>query len=213
MDGFEVVEVIQDNSPLVVFVTAYGSYALRAFEYGAFDYVEKPIDPVRFSQVLDRIHQRLVEKRTVTSQLPQVSSTDDTTTTSTGRISASTIQRGKKLLNAVRQDVVYRECEIQLVESASNYVNVRIKDESYLVRESLDNFCRRLSSPDFVRVHRSFVVNVQWVRKMRYGKSGSAELYLADGHIVPVSRSRRSEVTKIMRRLIDPADIQDDYVI
>ncbi|MEO2048752.1 MAG: LytTR family DNA-binding domain-containing protein, partial [Pirellulales bacterium] len=143
---------------LVVFVTAYGSYALRAFKYGAFDYVEKPIDPVRFSQVLDRIH-----------------------------------QRGKKLLNAVRQDVVYRECEIQIVENAGNFVNVRIKDESYLVRESLDNFCCRLNSPDFVHVHHSFVVNVQWVRKMQYGKSDSAELYLTDGPIVPVSRSRRSE--------------------
>ena len=209
MDGFEVLEAIQDSNPLVVFVTAYSDYALRAFEYEAFDYVKKPINPTRFSQVLDRIHQRVAEKKAVNSKLPQVSSTGDTKT-----ISASAIQQGKKVLNAVRQDLIYQECDIQFVESASNYVNVRINDESYLVRESLENFCSRLSSPDFVRVHRSFVVNVQWVRKMRYGKSGTAELDLADGHVVPVSRSRRNKVTDILRRLIDSSDIQDDgYVI
>ena len=59
------VEAIQESKPLVVFVFAYGDYALRAFEYEAFDYVEKPIDPGRFSQVLDRIDERLVEKKAV----------------------------------------------------------------------------------------------------------------------------------------------------
>ena len=206
MDGFEVLEALQGSSPLVVFVTAYGDYALQAFENEAFDYVKKPIDPSRFSRVLDRIHQRLVEKKIATSQ-PQVHATNVTAKTST-----TSIQQEKKILNAVRQDLVYQESEIQLIESASNYVDVRINGESHLVRETLENFCRSLSSTDFVRVHRSFVVNVRWVRKMQYGKSGSAELCLVDGHVVPVSRSRRKEVASIMRRLIDPSDI-DDYVI
>lgn len=209
MDGFEVAEAIQDRTPLVVFVTAYGDYALRAFEHEAFDYVRKPIDPARFARVLDRVHQRLLEKKAAIAQRPQGRQVEDTTA-----VAPSTSQHGKKLLSAVRQDLLYQECEIQLVESASNYVNVRINDESYLVRESMDNFCRELSSPDFVRVHRSFVVNVRWVRKMRYGKSGSAELDLEGGYVVPVSRSRRKEVTDILRRLIEPSNIQDDgYVI
>jgi len=209
MDGFEVLETFQDDSPLVVFVSAYGDFALRAFEYKAFDYVKKPIDPARFSQVLDRVHQRLDEKKAATSQMIQSRSTDELHANS-----PKSIQQDTRVLNAVRQDLVYKESEIQLVESAANYVNVRINSESYLVRESLENFCRKLSSADFVRVHRSFVVNVRWVQKMRYGKSGSAELYLADGHTVPVSRSRRKEVTVIMRRLIDSSEIQDSgYVI
>jgi two-component system LytT family response regulator len=207
MDGFEVLEALHGSNPLVVFVTAYGDYALQAFENEAFDYVKKPIDPSRFSRVLDRIHQRLVEKKIVTSQSPQVTSTNVTKT-----ISTSSIQQEKKILNAVRQDLVYQESEIQLIESASNYVDVRINGESHLVRETLENFCRSLSSTDFVRVHRSFVVNVRWVHKMQYGKSGSAELCLVDGHLVPVSRSRRKEVASIIRRLIDPSDM-DDYVI
>lgn len=207
MDGFEVLEALHGSNPLVVFVTAYGDYALQAFENEAFDYVKKPIDPSRFSRVLDRIHQRLVEKKIVTLQSPQVTSTNVTKT-----ISTSSIQQEKKILNAVRQDLVYQESEIQLIESASNYVDVRINGESHLVRETLENFCRSLSSTDFVRVHRSFVVNVRWVHKMQYGKSGSAELCLVDGHLVPVSRSRRKEVASIIRRLIDPSDM-DDYVI
>lgn len=210
MDGFEVLKAMQGNSrPLIVFVTAHGDYALKAFENEAFDYVKKPIDPSRFSHVLGRVYQRLNEKKAAVSQPLQSILIDDTRTTS-----ARTLPEGQRILHAVRQDLVYQECEIQFIESASNYINVRIDDESYLVRESLDNFCRELKSSDFVRVHRSFVVNVRWVRKIRYGKSGSAELDLANGHVIPVSRSRRKEVTDILRRLIDSRDIHDDgYVI
>jgi len=209
LDGFEVRAAIQGSLPLVVFVTAHGDYALQAFECEAFDYIKKPIDPARFAQVLDRVHQRLSEKKAVAAKQMPSASIDTPQTTS-----ANPPLGDQKLLHAVRQDLVYREHEIQLIESASNYVNVRINDESYLVRESLDNFCRQLSSADFVRVHRSFVVNVRWVRKMRYGKSGTAELDLADGHVVPVSRSRRKEVTDILRRLINSTNIQDEgYVI
>ena len=211
MDGFEVMEAYEGSKPLVVFVTAYGEYALRAFEYEAFDYVQKPIDPARFSKVLDRVHQRLIERKTLSTSVESANTKQDYIEKSNARDLA---QQGKKLLNAVRQDLIYEEKEIQVIESASNYVNVRIKDEFYLVRESLDSFCRKLSSDDFVRVHRSYVVNVQWVRKMRYGKSGSAELFLADGHVIPVSRSRRNEVAEILRRLIDASNIQeDDYII
>ena len=208
LDGFQVVEAIQSSVPLVVFITAYGEYALRAFEYKAFDYIKKPIDPVRFSQVLDRVHQRLNEVSSLTSQVSHGASVEVTKT-----IPASRIKGDKKLLNAVRQDLVYRESDIRFIESAGNYVNVRINDESCLVRESLDNFFRTLNSPDLVRVHRSFVVNVQWVRKMRYGKSGSAELDLADGHVIPVSRGRRKEVADVLRSLIESSEIDDDFTI
>ncbi len=207
MNGFEVLESLQTTRPLVVFVTAYGDYALKAFEYEAFDYVKKPIDPSRFSRVLDRIDSRLSES------IPIPSGTATASASTEELPDAKEEAADKKILSAVREDLVYQESEIQLVESAGNYVNVRIRDESYLVRESLENFYRNLESPDFVRVHRSYVVNVHWVRKMRYGKSGSAQLFLADGHTVPVSRSRRKEVTDILRRLVDPPSIQDDYSI
>ena len=208
MNGFEVLESLHSSRPLVIFVTAYGDYALKAFEYEAFDYVKKPIDPSRFSRVLDRIDSRLSENAPISSSTPTA-----TATTEEQLLPNQEESSEKKLLSAVREDLVYQESEVQLIESAGNYVNVRIRDESYLVRESLESFYRNLESPDFVRVHRSYVVNVQWVRKMRYGKSGSAQLFLADGHTVPVSRSRRKEVTDILRRLVDPPSIQDDYTI
>jgi two-component system LytT family response regulator len=208
IDGFGVVQAIQGSRPLIIFITAHGDFALQAFEAQVFDYVKKPIDPARFALVLDRIHQRLIEKQLMASQLGQAAADVDSKSTTTG-----SMPQDQKLLNAVRQDLVYRECEIQCIESASNYVNVRINAESYLVRESLEKFCSRLRSPDFVRVHRSHVVNVRWVRSMRNGKSGSAELDLDDGHVVPVSRSRRKKVSAVLKCLIDPTEIRDDDFI
>lgn len=205
MDGFDVIEAFQGTKPLIVFVTAHAEYAVRAFECEAFDYVKKPIDPARFARILDRLHQRLEEIKALTSPLVQAASAQIEEANSD-----DPNREGTKLLSAVRQDLVYRDSELRLIESAGNYVNVRIRDESYLVREPLESFCSNLDPASFVRVHRSFVVNIQWVRKMRYGKSGTAELFLADGSVIPVSRGRRTEVADILRRFCDSSEIQED---
>ncbi len=204
LDGFAVIDAIGDIKPLIVFVTAFGEHALRAFEYQAFDYVKKPIDPTRFASVLDRLCRRLNEGRSDTSQLPVPDARVNATT------SAKTHIPIKKVLNAVRQDVLYQESELQVVESSGNYVSVRVNNETFLVRTTLEHFCQDLDPAIFVRVHRSFVVNIQSVRRMQYGKFGSAELYLADGYIVPVSRGRRSEVAKILRNCSECSEILED---
>lgn len=204
LDGFAVIDAISGHKPLIIFVTAFGEHALRAFEYQAFDYVKKPIDPTRFANVLDRLCQRLDESRSGTSPLVVADARDNAPT------SAHINLPSKKVLNAIRQDVLYQEHELQVVESSGNYVNVRVNNESYLVRTTLEHFCQDLDPAIFVRVHRSFVVNVRWVRRMQYGKFGSAELHLADGFVVPVSRGRRTEVAKILRRCNECSEILDD---
>lgn len=205
MDGFEVVDTVQGIKPLIVFVTAHGEFALRAFEYAAFDYIKKPINPTRFTAVLDRLCSRLDEGRAAGSSSETVVSLQHNVVDE-----LKSDQESKKVLSAVRQDVLYRDHELELIESAGNYVNVRVNGEMYLVRTSLENFCRELDPNIFVRVHRSFVVNILSVRRMQYGKSGAADLFLADGHLVPVSRGRRREVADILRRVGNNSVIHGD---
>lgn len=207
MDGFEVLDTVQGKRPLIVFVTAHGEFAVRAFEYEAFDYIKKPINPTRFASVLDRLHRRLSEE-------PLAASSPTVGELIGFKASNKSEKESKKVLNAVRQDVIYSDHELDFVESSGNYVNVRVNGEMYLVRTSLENFCRDLDPNLFIRVHRSFVVNILAVRRMEYGKSGAADLFLTDGHVVPVSRGRRKEVADILRRVGNNPEIHgEDYLI
>jgi len=195
MDGFQALHAMRPYVPLFVFVTAYSEYAVRAFEVDAADYVTKPIDPVRFARTLDRLCVRLAKRREGLAGRPEVAPADE----AFGVAPAGLL--GARLLSAVGRELVYRETEIEFVESNRNYVNVRLRGEFTLVRESLESFCRRLPSVDFVRVHRSYVVNMRWVRQLRYGKAGTAEIILADGQAIPVSRRSRRKVAELLRSM------------
>lgn len=193
LDGFQAFEKMQDTSPLVVFVTAFSDYAVRAYDCGACDYITKPIDPSRFAETLDRVSSRLLEREAAQSGRTKPAS----------RFAPSCeASQVKRVLAGVRQDVVCLESEIEVIESNGNYVNIRINGETCLVRQSLESFCRKLDSPPFVRVHRSFVVNIRCVRAIRYGKSGTAELELADGFTVAVSRRHRTAVAEVLRSTV-----------
>lgn len=196
MSGFQVLEAIESSVSLIVFVTAYSDYAVRAYDVDAFDYVTKPLDPTRFSETLDRLSTRLQERRAVSQQQATGSAA------SSGSPMPIHPAGSKKLLNTVGHDLVCTDDEIEAIESQGNYVNVRIRGEYYLVRESLESFSGQLSAATFVRVHRSFVVNIHRVLAMRHGKSGTAEVVLADGHIVPVSRRHRNRVAEALRKIL-----------
>jgi two-component system LytT family response regulator len=190
MDGFQTADRLGDDAPMVVFVTAYSDYAVRAYEFGAFDYVTKPIDPARFESTLNRVADRLIERQAAQSGgAGGVTNQEDD----------GEPRHGRRLLSGVRQELVYTESEIEVIESHGNYVEVRIHGDVCRVRESLESFCGKLDFPPFARVHRSYVVNLKCVRTIRYGKSGTAELTLSDGYVVPVSRRHRNCVTEALR--------------
>jgi two-component system LytT family response regulator len=193
LNGFQIAERLPRPSPLVVFVTAFSDFAVRAYDCGAIDYVTKPIDPSRFSQTLDRVNDRLHERDAAQTRMTPPTAAPG------GELAAPPERR---LLAGVRQDVVYTHSEIQLIQSQGNYVNVWINGEPCLVRESLDRFCSELDPSAFVRVHRSYVVNMRYVRAIRYERAGTAELTLADGFLVPVSRRHRNAVSESLRALM-----------
>lgn len=190
LDGFQTADRLIDVSPIVVFVTAFSDYAVRAYEFGAFDYVTKPIDPARFESTLNRVADRLLER-----QAAQSGGAADLATQEADGVPRDS----RRLLSGVRQGFVYKDSEVEVVESHGNYVDVRIRGETCRVRESLESFCGKLAFPPFARVHRSYVVNIKCVHTIRYGKSGTAELTLSDGYVVPVSRRHRNGVTEALR--------------
>jgi len=177
--GLDVASALTGSArPLIVFVTAFDQFAAQAFELYAVDYLLKPFDDLRFAAMLDRVRRRLGRAAIApTARLEHV------VATAAGRVRLVPVD------------------DIERAEAAGNYVNVVTARGSYLVRQTLAGLAADLPQDRFVRVHRSALVRIDRVREIRAAGHGDAELELADGAIVPVSRRFRQSLE---RRLVQP---------
>ncbi|MGD8496160.1 MAG: LytTR family DNA-binding domain-containing protein [Gemmatimonadales bacterium] len=187
LDGFGVLRrLLQQPNRAIVFLTAHDRYAVRAFEVDAVDYLMKPVSRARFGACLARVREWL-ERRPA-----DPADGDSGPAPATGGILART-PRGERL---VRPD------EIDWIEAADYYAAVHAGAQRLLVRESLTSLEQRLPDRQFLRVHRSALVNLSRVRRFDASGAGGGCLVLRDGTEVRVSRRQRAEVR---RRLADLA--------
>jgi two-component system LytT family response regulator len=184
VDGFDVLAELGDQAPLAVMVTAYDQYALRAFEHYAVDYVLKPIDPARFASTINRVRQRLADARPDRGAAGLREMTDSLA----GRGALSE----RLIFKATGGFLFLEPDELTCVESAGNYLKLRVGDREYLLRETMGRICTRLDSARFMRIHRSFLVNINHVREIRLARSSTEyKVILRDGTTLPVGRSYR----------------------
>lgn len=173
IDGFDVIQRRSpERMPAVVFLTAYDTHALKAFEAHAFDYLVKPVTQARFDATMKRLTRRLSEARPG----------DDP------RIVVST-SRGVTV-------VPLRE--IDWIESADNYARIWANGKSYLLRESLGELEHRVKPHGFARAHRKALIRLAGVRALSAG-SGELVAELESGEKIEVSRRRRAAFTAAVR--------------
>jgi two-component system LytT family response regulator len=191
LDGFEVVRQLPAPLPLIVFITAFDEYAVRAFELAAIDYLVKPFTDCRFADMLARARHRLQQ-----SEAAEVAQ----------RLAALLAQpaaapppaRDATLIATVgRRSVVVPFADIDWIEAQDYCVLVHATGASHLVRESIRTLAERLASHHFLRVHRSALVNLARVRELRRPAHGEWLLILHDGTELPVSRRQRPAVTRL----------------
>ena len=173
--GFEVLEILKANGalPVIVFVTAYDEYALRAFDAGALDYLLKPFDNARFALALDRAKGRLMPLKPGVGGLA--------------------LQRQPLVIKSAGRIAYVDHAEIDWIEAADYYVSVHVGAKSHLLRRSLSELEQELDARLFCRVHRSAIVNLKRVRSLELSESG-AEVILASGARLPLSRRYRKDV-------------------
>lgn len=192
MDGFQVLEALGDKpAPVVVFVTAYDQFALRAFEVHAVDYLLKPFDRERFEAALrhavDQVKHRsagdLPERQTaLLSELKsraQAQPADRLAVKSGGHIIWVTLD------------------EIDWIESADNYVELHTGPKSHLLRETLNALETRLPPQRFVRISRSAMVNARKVKELHRMLYGGYEIRLQDGKRLTMSRRYRDHLPQL----------------
>ncbi len=181
MDGFEVVrQVGPERMPATIFVTAYDRYALRAFDINAIDYLLKPVERGRFERALARAKERIAVKlphevnQRVIAALEQVKRQDEYL----DRLPVA--ENGRILL--------VKTTEIDWVEAEGNYARLHVGPRTYEIRETLTTLDRRLNPRDFLRIHRSTIVNVHRIREIQPWFHGYHVVLLENGRQLRMSR-------------------------
>ena len=204
-DGFSVVQGLREvEPPLFVFVTAYSDHALRAFEAQAVDYLMKPVDESRLADTIERVRQRLTEKRGVeeVEKLKEVlaehapNAVEDMT--DGGGEPAS--NRFEKLINIKDRGQIFRVDvdTIERIDAAGDYMCIYTGDNTLILRETMKDLEKRLDPRRFQRVHRSTIVNLDLVKQVKPHTNGECFLVLNSGASVKVSRSYRDVVARFV---------------
>ncbi|MGY4397104.1 two-component system LytT family response regulator [Sphingomonas sp. UYAg733] len=204
-DGFSVVQGLMEvEPPLFVFVTAYSDHALKAFEAQAVDYLMKPVEESRLADTLDRVRQRLTEKRGVEEidRLKEVLAEvapDSVENMSDGGDQVSS-NRFEKLINIKDRGQIFRVDvdTIERIDAAGDYMCIYTGDNTLILRETMKDLEKRLDPRRFQRVHRSTIVNLDLVKEVKPHTNGECFLVLGSGAQVKVSRSYRDVVARFV---------------
>ncbi len=189
LDGFEVLELI-DPSVAVIYVTAYDQYAMRAFDAHAVDYLLKPFSQDRFKKALERARQRLGEP---TPPAKRVSATE---------LSAAARAPEQKLERIVVKDgakvhIIPLE-KLDYVEAQDDYVALRSEKKNYLKQQTISSVEAQLDPKKFVRIHRSYIVNLERIARIEPYTKDSRVAVLTDGTQLPVSRSGHARLKELL---------------
>jgi two-component system, LytTR family, response regulator len=209
MSGFDVVANIPHESlPIIVFVTAFDQYALNAFEAQALDYLLKPMNEARFVQTLNRVR-ALIEQRNAFAQREQVMGLL-ATTRGTSALDEASLQREELTRSQqyaeilpIREDVETIRLSVKSIDwidAAGDYMCVHASGRTYVLRETMKSLESVLDPKVFQRVHRSTIVNISRVRRLRPHTNGEYFLTLEDGQEIKLSRSYRDRVDQLLRR-------------
>lgn len=171
-DGFDVLELLGGElPPAIVFVTAHDEYALRAFEAGALDYLLKPFDDARFYRALNRVKDRLAHRLPLQSQPAQ-----------------------RLVIKSPGQVLFVNVADIDWVEAAGYYACLHVGSDTHVMRRTLSDLERDLGQEQFIRIHRSIIVNVERIYGLELQDTGEYEVVLKSKARLRLSRRFRKRL-------------------
>jgi two-component system, LytTR family, response regulator len=189
-DGFDVLKEIADSHdlPTVIFVTAHQKYAIPAFEAQAFDYLLKPFKRSRFFEVLARAKMHILRN----AEYQKLQESDRKLSAPQQASELLLIKSGGRLL-------FLRKSELKWIEAERDYVRLHLEKDSHFIRDTMNNFQRRLDKNGFIRIHRSTIVNVNEICEILPLLGGDYKVVLRDKTHLTLSRRYRSSVDDFLR--------------
>src|SRR3954451_19702568 len=205
-DGFSVIQgLLEVEPPLFVFVTAYSDHAVRAFESQAVDYLVKPVDEDRLAATMDRVRQRLAERRSAEEAERLKEALVEHAPAAAEELADAAPEgpaanRFEKMINIRDQGQIFRVDvdTIERIDAAGDYMCIMTGDNTLILRETMKDLEKRLDPRRFQRVHRSTIVNLDLVRQVKPHTNGECFLVLDSGAQVKVSRSYRDVVARFV---------------
>jgi two-component system, LytTR family, response regulator len=193
VDGFAVLEAISaDELPLIIFVTAYDQYAIRAFDVYALDYLLKPFDRRRFDKTMQRVKSRLPDERQERSDL------SERTLALLEEMRAQQSHLERMVIKSNGRAFFLKTEEIDWIEAEGKYVRLHVGKDSYLVREAISQIEAQLDAKRFLRIHRSTIVNLDRVRELQPWFHNDYRVILRDGTELMLSRSCRKRLGELL---------------
>ncbi|MEQ9424951.1 MAG: LytTR family transcriptional regulator DNA-binding domain-containing protein [Cyclobacteriaceae bacterium] len=176
INGFEMLEILDDPRPDIIFSTAYDQHAIKAFEQNAIDYLLKPYSETRFNEALDKAISRI--------------SSPHAKQDLTGISDASTSEELKRIVvkNGSRIEIV-DVMDILYIKADDDYVDIHTDSQKHIKQVRLKFLEKHLPQGEFVRIHRSFIIRVDQLKKLEHFEKESYVAVLKSGDKIPVSRS------------------------
>ena len=203
INGFEVVNSLaKERIPHIIFVTAYDQFALKAFEIHAIDYILKPFTNARFAEGLGRAKQLIIQQKTqqeqdklnsIANQLVDKKHQNDHIIISdeSGNTKSRLIVKEKGRVKFIPlEDIIW-------LEAYDYYVKIHVKNKFHLIRESMKKLESRLPSDQFVRIHKSSIINSSFIKEINLSSSSDQVLTLINGIDLKVGRIYKEELKKI----------------
>jgi len=198
INGFEVLNNIQqDLWPFVVFITAFDDYAIKAFEYHAFDYILKPYTDNRLSETIVRVKKAIREKEHI-SQIQKYQKMSDKHHFGNPHEVVAFYNE-----NTIDNNLVVKEGgnihiipihEISYIEAFDYYIKIFYKNQYILARMPMKNIINKLPEKYFLRVHRSNIINIHHIESIDSKGKGDYEVILKSGKIIKVSNTYKKEL-------------------
>jgi len=198
MNGFQILEQIKTKTPpLVIFVSAYDEFALKAFDYFAFDYLLKPFKDERFFKVVSNVinhlkHDDFVHFEDKLNNLLEFVKKDETH-------SNSKLQVKDKLAIKLGNKVSFLEMkDIKYITASGYYAEIFTNEKKHLLRESLTNLIDKLDPKQFIRIHRSTIINISVISELIHSNYGEIDLKTSDNKLFRISKSYKKEFQNLM---------------
>src|SRR5437762_4189395 len=183
-NGFEMLELL-DQRPAIIFTTAFDEYAIRAFEAHAIDYLLKPFNEERFDKAIQKWRDQTAGAQKNTTELLETASR------SPSQSQRIVVKTGSKIKIIPSQDIYF-------LEAADDYVKVHTQEGSFLKNKTMNHFEKTLDPQQFVRSHRSYIVNIQQITRIDPYEKDNHIAILKSGGRVPVSRNGYAKLRAVL---------------
>ena len=197
MTGFDILKQIDESiMPLIIFISAFDEFALKAFDFFAFDYLLKPFKDERFFQSTSKVIKLFSSEESnnglntrIKNLLKYIENPNE---------GFSETKQGKLAIKANGKISFIEKNDIKYIQASGYYAEIYTEQKKYLLRESLNSLLDQLKSFNFIRIHRSTIINTSLIKEVLYSNYGEIDVKMNDEKLFRISKTHKKEFQKTM---------------